>query len=350
MSFALFEYNTATRMLKTKSLLTLIAIFLGGLLVVWIPSCTHEPSDIEELDTVCFDTQVLPILQTSCGMMGCHDGSEEGFDASNYQTIMQSVTPGDPRGSSLYTSITNINGEQMMPPDRPLTKEQRTIIQVWIAQGALEITCDTSSSGIGSSSGNNIDATCFVQDILPMVLSSCGTTGCHDAATHEEGYTLIDYNSIMQKGIVPYNASESKIYQVVKDDGEDRMPPSPGSPLTPDQIAALRRWINEGALNSDCPPASCDTTGIISFSGKVEPLLQSNCIGCHNSTTAGGGVNLASYNQVKTWTETLRSGTPVLTGAIRKKTGFVSMPPTFSLNECSIRTVELWISQGGDNN
>jgi hypothetical protein len=112
-------------------------------ILLFLPSCTHDPIGIEELDTVCFDTRVFPIIQTSCGISGCHNGvsGEEGFDASNYESIMKAVTPGDPRGSTLYKVITDIHGEHMMPPDLPLNKEQRTLIQVWIAQGAIETHC-----------------------------------------------------------------------------------------------------------------------------------------------------------------------------------------------------------------
>ncbi len=45
-------------------------------------------------------------------------------------------TPGDPRGSKLYQVLTDVNGENFMPPDHPISKEYRTLIEVWIAQGA----------------------------------------------------------------------------------------------------------------------------------------------------------------------------------------------------------------------
>jgi len=106
-----------------------------------MPSCTHEPENLDGLDTVCFETQVLPVIQTSCGMTGCHDGSAEGFLATDYPSIMETVIPGDPRSSKLYKVITDINSDDMMPPERPLTQEQRTIIQVWIAQGAENTLC-----------------------------------------------------------------------------------------------------------------------------------------------------------------------------------------------------------------
>jgi len=126
----------------TKSGIAILAGTLLCLLPALIPSCTHDPVGIQDLEKVYFNPQVYDILFRSCGMTGCHDGSAEGFlikDTTDYQSIKDNyVVPGDPRGSKLYNVITDINGENMMPPDIALTKEQRTIIQVWIAQGALE--------------------------------------------------------------------------------------------------------------------------------------------------------------------------------------------------------------------
>ncbi len=326
----------------------LSVILLTPILFLSLSSCTHDPVGIGELDTVCFETEVLPLLQTSCGMTGCHgSGSEaEGFDVSNHQTILQAVNPGDPRSSKLYKVITDINGENMMPPDRALSLNQRTTIQVWIAQGANETQCGGGNGG----GGGGTNGICFVQDILPMMVSSCGTTGCHDAVSHEEGYVLINYSTIVQNGIQPYNPNDSKIYEVVTTSGEDRMPPSPRLPLTSVQIAALRQWILDGAQNSDCPGNVCDTTGTISYSSQINPVLLANCTGCHNSTLASGGVNLQGYAQAALYAQTLRNGTPVLTGVIKKMSGFQPMPPSFSLDACNIRKIELWIEQGVTNN
>jgi hypothetical protein len=112
------------------------------------------------------------MLQTSCGMTGCHgNGSaEEGFDVSSYETIMQSVTPGDPRTSTLYRVITDYNGETFMPPDQPLTREQRTIIQLWILQDAKNTTCGFVPGGGGTVYNDTI---CFVQNILPLYFQLC---------------------------------------------------------------------------------------------------------------------------------------------------------------------------------
>jgi len=318
-----------------------IVLFFSVIFIVSLPSCTHDPVGIDMLQPVCFDSLVMPILQTSCGKSGCHgSGSDEGgFALTGYSSLMPLVNAGDPRGSKLYQIITDINSEEMMPPDQPLSKEQRTIIEVWIAQGAIQYNCG----------GSNPDEVCFVQDILPMILSNCGIEGCHDAITQEEDYVFTNYSGIMQ-GIQPYNLSGSAIYRSVTNNGEDIMPPYPMPPLNTDQITSLREWILNGALNSDCPDAVCDTINPISFTTQVDPIMQQKCVGCHNAVTTSGGVNLDGYSNVYTYATTLRTGTPVLQGVIRKMAGFQPMPPSYNLDECTIRTIELWIEQGAANN
>lgn len=223
---------------------SVVALVILILIMTGIPSCTHDPSGLEDLDTVCFDTEILPILQTSCGISGCHDGSGEEIRINDYHSVREIVIPGDPRGSELYRVITSINGENLMPPEQPLSQVQRTLIQIWIAQGANNTVC--------GSGGEDTDV--------------------------------------------------------------------------------------------------CDTSGTVSFSAQVFPILQSNCIGCHNNSFANGGVNLSTYNQIKTYAETLRNGTPVIQGAIRRLAGFEAMPQAFALDECSIRKIEVWIAQGVQDN
>jgi hypothetical protein len=130
-------------------LLTRLAAFTGIFccLPAFLPSCTNEPSGIENMDIVCFDSRILPLLRTSCGMVGCHDTGQEGFSVTDYESVMKWVVPGKPRSSELYTILIDIQGEEMMPPDQPLTKDQRMLIEVWIAQGAMHTTCPTETAG-----------------------------------------------------------------------------------------------------------------------------------------------------------------------------------------------------------
>jgi hypothetical protein len=118
----------------------LVLLFSG---IFFNTGCTHEPTVIQELDTVCFETQVLPIFQISCAKSGCHSSTSSGevFPLDNYDNIITRVVPGDPRNSEVYKAITSLYAEEFMPPDGPLDIIQRNLIQVWILQGANDTKC-----------------------------------------------------------------------------------------------------------------------------------------------------------------------------------------------------------------
>jgi hypothetical protein len=119
---------------KIYSLLTLLIIFTS---ISWITSCNHD-ADISNLPEMCFDRDVLPIFSNNCAISHCHDGGGEVFSLNSYAQIMNSVTPYKPEKSNSYTAITSTWGVGRMPPDKPLSQEKRTIIRLWIEQGANE--------------------------------------------------------------------------------------------------------------------------------------------------------------------------------------------------------------------
>jgi hypothetical protein len=54
---------------------------------------------------------------------------------------MRGIKAGDPNDSEIYKAITKTSGEDKMPPDQPLSADNRTLIRLWIEQGAKETTC-----------------------------------------------------------------------------------------------------------------------------------------------------------------------------------------------------------------
>ena len=122
-----------------------ITLFLSSVLIMssvsWFASCTHE-ADLSNLPEVCFDTEVLPVFKNNCAITGCHDGNGEEMPLTNFAQISQGVIPGNPNSSEIYQAIITTRGENKMPPDQPLTQDNRTIIRVWIEQGAKETRCD----------------------------------------------------------------------------------------------------------------------------------------------------------------------------------------------------------------
>jgi len=127
-------------MRKFLNLFNLCLIFLGMSLIP-MTSCKHDPPGLGELPSVCFDTQILPIFETNCAMSGCHNGSRKG-SFNTYAGIMKDITAGNPRSSQAYSRITS-TWSPMPPKGPPLSEEQRSLIYVWILQGANNTVCDT---------------------------------------------------------------------------------------------------------------------------------------------------------------------------------------------------------------
>jgi hypothetical protein len=326
-----------------KSVKIFISFIIIGTFIMFF-SCKHEP-DISGLPEICFTGEVLPVFINNCALSGCHDGrGESDMQLNNYSDISRNVTPGNADASRLYQSIT-AKWESMMPPNQPLSLENRTLIRVWIEQGAALTTCtdNTNPGGNGSGGGgeNVVARACFTRDILPVIVSHCATTGCHDAITHKEGYNYTTYSSI-RGSVSPGNPANSRLYQSLSG-GEEKMPPSGSPQLTAASIDSIRKWILYGALNETCGEV-CDTVSPVTFSGTIWPVIQSTCSGCHSGASPSGSVLLASYNNV---------ATVASNGLLIKSlhgTGVTKMPPAGSLSTCRIRQFELWVKNGFPNN
>lgn len=103
-------------------------------------SCVHKP-DISGMPEICFTGEVLPIFQNNCTMQGCHDGTgESDLSLRTFSQISEGIVPGNPGASEIYKAITS-QWEERMPPNQPLSADNRTIIRVWIEQGAMQTVC-----------------------------------------------------------------------------------------------------------------------------------------------------------------------------------------------------------------
>jgi hypothetical protein len=107
--------------------------------VTFISSCTHD-ADITGSPEVCFQRDVLPVFVNSCAMINCHDNASE-FSLTTYDRIVRNVVPGNAQKSKLYQVISSPWGIQRMPPDQPLSIDNRKIISLWIEQGARNTDC-----------------------------------------------------------------------------------------------------------------------------------------------------------------------------------------------------------------
>jgi hypothetical protein len=325
--------------MKPRKLLFPPWLIVFAVIVGWILSCTHT-ANIDKLPEVCFDTEVLPVFKNNCAISGCHDGTREGFAMNTYASISRDVTPGKPYSSRLYNAIIGRGGENIMPPSNPLTAANRTLIRVWIEQGANEVKCDTSTTGGGGTDGTL--RACYSRDIQPVLTSHCAMTGCHDATSHAEGYGFYSYPSTMN-AVNPGSYSTSRLYEALISSGEGKMPPASKPQLTSVQIDSIKKWIGYGALNETCT-VLCDTISPVTFSITIWPIMQTSCTGCHGGASPSGGVSITGYTDVSALAA---SGS--LMNSLRGN-GVPRMPVGSAFTACRIRQFEIWVNNGHLNN
>jgi len=96
-------------------------------------SCKHDGIPASEMAPVSF-TEVLPVFQNYCGTCHSGNGRDKGLDFTTYAGIRNEITPGNASKSKAYQAMTSTI--QIMPPNIALPTNKRTLIRLWIDQGA----------------------------------------------------------------------------------------------------------------------------------------------------------------------------------------------------------------------
>jgi len=199
-------------------------------------ACQHEPELTAGTEDVCFDNQVLPVIQSSCAMSGCHTGNGELPALNTYEDIRKLVSPGKPVGSKLHKVLTaNPNSESFMPPkpNSALSSAQIDIISLWILQGANHTSCEVQCDTVNVT---------FNGAILPITDTYC--KGCHSGGSPSGGISLTDYATI--KSAVESGRFMGAVEQLPT---FSAMPK--GNSKIPDcNITQLNKWITNGMPNN----------------------------------------------------------------------------------------------------
>lgn len=216
--------------------------------LVCVVACVHDPDDLIidttpqlaagilcDADSVYFQNDILPILESYCAYSGCHgDGSaEEDVDLEGYTNTIETggVGPGDAANSELYQVLVDTGGDIMPPVDDggPLAQELIDLIELWINQGALNNSCEGCSEG---------DVT-WSLTVQPLMVSSC--QGCHSGVDPDGGVALENYTDVMSIAL-----SGSLMGTVTESDGYELMPYQANA-LMDCQIDQLQDWVDQGA-------------------------------------------------------------------------------------------------------
>ncbi|HEX4374323.1 MAG TPA: hypothetical protein VHZ50_13565 [Puia sp.] len=102
---------------------------------------------------------------------------------------------------------------------------------------------------------------------------------------------------------------------------------------------------NEQALINQSGVLPCDTTNM-SYANDITPILENNCVSCHNTTQSNDGVILTDYNDVLTQ---VNNGN--LVNVIEHNPGYPEMPQGLpQLPSCTINKIVAWVNRGAPNN
>jgi len=91
--------------------------------------------------------------------------------------------------------------------------------------------------------------------------------------------------------------------------------------------------------------AACDTAAV-SFTADIQPIVSTQCAGCHGAASPSGGLSLTNHAQIAATTSSgsmlnrvhLPAGNPL------------AMPPSGPLSSCQKAKLRTWKRQGALNN
>lgn len=183
---------------------------------------------------------------------------------------------------------------------------------------------------------------CFERQILPVLNQGCALDGCHGPQSASQGYDVTKYSIIMRR-VTPYEPRYSSLYGSVSDPNPGSRMPSPNRfSLTSENIEALKQWILQGAMNTQCSEEPNIDTMLVTYWRTIRPLMNNYCVGCHQPTVKSGGIDLSSYDSVRT-----HASSAAFMKSIYQTSGTSAMPPTIGkMSPMRIYQIEKWIREG----
>lgn len=187
----------------------------------------------------------------------------------------------------------------------------------------------------------------FVNDILPMVRSSCAVPGCHDAGSPAANINLTTYESIMSSVVRgdtivhPFRPGISILYRALR--GQDilvSMPTPFNYQISEKDKYAIGKWIDQGALNNECKQ-TCNDNGPLTYVKNIRPLIGKYCTGCHFGDYASDNILISNYDQV---VALAKDG--ILMDVLIGANGATRMPQLSPMPACEVDQIRRWIAIG----
>jgi mono/diheme cytochrome c family protein len=220
---------------------------------------------------ISFTRQVAPVLVTHCG--GCHvSGRKGGFQMQSYAGLMQAgvVQRGVANASRLVEVIET--GDMPRGGGR-VAPQELALLVAWINAGAafdgpdptapLGAALGAAPAVAAAPGGSSAalpaapvalepGAVSFAFEIAPLLIQNCA--GCHDADQPEARFSMTTFTRLSNGGrsgppFVAGRAADSLLVRKIKGASgiEGQRMPIGKPPLSPDAIAIIEKWIDQGA-------------------------------------------------------------------------------------------------------
>ncbi len=215
---------------------------IAVMLLVILSTCKHEPTQIPignnnpidtnivTYDSVCFNTQILPLITASCAQAGCHDPikHEEDLILNSYSGIMKLGT------DKLLIAVKLTSGKKMMPPlPQPrLDTASINLIQRWINEGSKNRICIP-----GVCDTVNVKYATHIAPVLNTYCKGCHNTGNKGGNVNLDNYTDAKNNTLSGKVLCSVTATSGCALM-----------PKGGPALSPCNIRKLQLWVAANCL------------------------------------------------------------------------------------------------------
>ncbi len=231
----------------------ILPLFISTIMVA-INSCKHDPiePELEETttivsnddcdpNTVYFQNEIFPLIQSSCAIQGCHDAISrtDDVDLTTYIKILDGgdIESTNPNESELYRRITETEKpEDRMPPlgYDSLSAENISKIRRWIEQGYQNNSCNFCDTNQFT----------FSATIQPLIDKHC--KGCHSGSNARGQIYLTNYNEIKAR------VDDGYLLGTIRQDSTIKYRPMPDNQpkLSDCKIRQIEKWVAAGAQNN----------------------------------------------------------------------------------------------------
>lgn len=225
--------------------------------------------------------EVGPLFAERC--VRCHSGVEapNGLSLDSHAAATAGswfgpvLKPGDVEGSELLRRVKGLSRPAMPLVGEPLSEDEIGLIEAWVLAGLPEGEAPAAVAAAPEEPAVPAEGEPVTwAHVEGIFLRRCAE--CHSDAREggpPEGLRLSSLEEVLRGGermaLIPGNAQASEIVRRIEGLATPRMPHDGPPWLSDDQIALIRRWIDEGARDEGGEPSPVPVGAEVRLRGRM---------------------------------------------------------------------------------